>query len=74
MKSNQFWVRRFLWVTGIAFMILMGAALLRGRTVDAALTESFVWALISSAIFTAARYYKARQGQACALCRDPVDD
>lgn len=74
MKSKQFWVRRFLWVTGIVFMILMAAALLRGRTLDTALTESFIWALVSSAIFTGARYYQARRGVACALCKDTVDN
>ncbi|MDB5908472.1 MAG: hypothetical protein JWP34_2586 [Massilia sp.] len=73
MKTKQFWVKRFLWVTGIVFMMLMAAALLRGRTVEVALTESLVWALISSAIFTAVRYYKARKGEACALCKDTVE-
>jgi hypothetical protein len=74
MKSTEFWVKRYLWVTGIAFMILMAAALLRGRAFDVALTESFVWALVSSTIFCGARYYQARQGRPCALCRDTVED
>jgi hypothetical protein len=74
MKSTQFWVRRFLWVTGIVCMILIAAALLRGRSLDTALSESFAWALVASAIFTGSRYYKARKGIACALCRDTVED
>lgn len=74
MKSTEFWVKRFLWMTGIVFMILMAAALLRGRTMDTALTESFVWALTSAAIFTGWRYYQARKGVACALCKDTVED
>jgi hypothetical protein len=73
MKSKEFWVKRYLWVTGIAFMILMAAALLRGRAFEVALTESFLWALVSSAIFTGVRYYKARKGSPCALCKDTVD-
>lgn len=73
MKSKQFWVRRFLWMTGIVFMILMAASLLRGRTVDRALSESFTWALVSAAVFTGWRYYKARKGVACALCKDTPD-
>lgn len=73
MKSKQFWVRRFLWMTGIAFMILMAASLLRGRTVDRALSESFTWALVSAAVFTGWRYYQARKGVACALCEDTPD-
>jgi hypothetical protein len=74
MKSKEFWVRRFLWMAGIVFMILMAASLLRGRSVETALSESFLWALISSAVFTGWRYYQARKGVACALCKDTVED
>jgi hypothetical protein len=74
MKSWQFWVRRFLWVTGIVTMILVAAALLRGRRLDTALSESFTWALVAAAIFIGARYHQARQGIACALCGDTVED
>lgn len=74
MKSKQFWVKRYLWVTGIVFMLLMAVALLRGRTVELALTESFIWALVSAALFTGVRYYKASKGSPCALCRDTVED
>jgi hypothetical protein len=70
MKHKELWVRRFLWTTGIVFMILLGAALLRGRGIDTALSESFIWALISSGVFTGSRYYQARKGSACALCQD----
>lgn len=73
MKSKQFWVKRYLWVTGIVFMILMASALLRGRSVDTALSESFFWALVTAAIFTGSRYYQARRGKACALCKDTVE-
>jgi hypothetical protein len=74
MKSKEFWVKRYLWAAGIVFMILMAAALLRGRTIEEALTASFVWALVSSAVFTGWRYYQARKGVACALCKDTVED
>jgi hypothetical protein len=50
------------------------ASLLRGRAVETALSESFLWALISSVVFTGWRYYQARRGVACALCRDTVED
>jgi hypothetical protein len=73
-KSKEFWVKRFLWVTGIVAMTLLAAALLRGRSLDTALSESFGWALVSAAIFTASRYYQARKGIACALCKDTVED
>lgn len=74
MKSTEFWVKRFLWMTGIVFMILMAAALFRDRAMDTALTESFIWALVSSAVFTGWRYSQARKGVACAMCRDTVED
>jgi hypothetical protein len=74
MKSTQFWVRRFLWATAIVCMILIAAALLRGRSLDTAMPESFTWALVAGAIFTGSRYYQARKGIACALCKDTVED
>jgi hypothetical protein len=76
MKSRQFRVRRFLWMTGILPMILVAAALLRGRGPDTALSGSFTWALVTAAIFTGWRYHQAnpaRKGVACALCGDTVD-
>jgi hypothetical protein len=74
MKSKQFWAQRFLWMTGIVFMILMAAALLRGRTLEIALSASFGWALVSAALFTGWRYYQTRKGVACALCKDALED
>jgi hypothetical protein len=73
MKHKQIWVRRYLRATGIAFMILMAASLLRDRAVERALSESFTWALVSAAVFTGWRYYQARKGSACALCQEEPD-
>jgi hypothetical protein len=73
MKHKQIWVRRYLRATGIAFMILMAASLLRDRAVERALSESFTWALVSAAVFTGWRYYQARKGSACALCQEESD-
>jgi NhaP-type Na+/H+ and K+/H+ antiporter len=73
MKSNRFWIRRYLLVSGIAFILLLAAALLRGRSIDTALAESFLWALVSAGILTGWRYYQARKGIACAICKDTVD-
>jgi hypothetical protein len=74
MKSKEFWVKRYLWVTGIIFMLLMAVALLRGRAIEDALSASFAWALVSAGIHTGWRYYQARKGIACALCKDTVED
>ena len=74
MKSTASWARRFLWMTGMVFMILMGAALLKGGTLEDGLSGAFGWALVSAAIFTGSRYYYARRGVACALCKDTAED
>jgi hypothetical protein len=73
MKNKQLWVRRYLWTTGIVFMILLAVSLLRGRETDRALSESLIWALVSAAAFTARRYYLARKGATCALCKETAD-
>lgn len=74
MKSKRFWIKRYLSVAAIVFVILMASALLRGRGVDTALSESFIWALVAAAVFTGARYYRASKGIPCALCKDTVDE
>ncbi len=74
MKSKAFWVKRFLWMTGMVFMVVMAAALLKGRAIETSLSDSFIWALVSAGVFTGWRYYQARKGVACALCKDTVED
>jgi hypothetical protein len=74
MKSTAFWIRRFFVVSGLAIVILVAADLLKGGTLDGAIPSALAWALIASAIFTGSRYHRARKGQACALCRDTVED
>lgn len=74
MKSTGFWVRRFLVVAGGAFVLLVAIGLLKGREIERVLAESLLWAVPSAAAFTAIRYRKARKGEACALCRDTVED
>ena len=71
--KERLWVRRYLWTTGIVFMLLMAASLLRGRATERALSESFTWALLSAAVFTGWRYRQARRGATCALCKDRPD-
>lgn len=74
MKSTAFWIGRFCTVVAIVFAILLVAGLLRGRPVATVLADSLLWALVSATIFTVSRYYQARKGIACALCRDTVED
>lgn len=68
--KTSFWIKRFLIVLTGTFVFLLGAALLRGRPLHQALTESGVWAVIATSIFIAGRVYHSRRGEHCALCGD----
>ena len=70
MKPLSFWIRRYIWMVGIVTMLVFGSKLLRRFAPDQVITESFLWGLVSAAIFTGTRYYNARRGVACAMCRD----
>ena len=70
MKPTAYWVRLFLWVSGIATMLLLAVNLLKGYSLDDSLSESFTWGLVSAVIFTGSRFYHARKNIACALCGD----
>jgi hypothetical protein len=74
MKSTAFWVRRYFVVAGAAFVLLVAVGLLKDRPFDRILAESLLWSVLTAAVFTAARYRSARKGEACALCRDTVED
>ncbi len=68
--GTVFWIRRFLTVFAIAFVVIGGAQFLRGRTISDSMIQGLIWSTISSAIFTASRTYHAHRGHHCALCRD----
>jgi hypothetical protein len=70
MKTNFNWVKVFLKAAGAATVLLIAVGLLRGRALDTVLDQSFLWGLISGAVFTAAQWHKARRNAHCALCRD----
>lgn len=74
MKSTGFWIRRFMVVAGAVFVILAAVGLLKGHMLAEAWLEALGWALASATVFVAARYRSARRGEACALCRDTVED
>lgn len=70
MLGPAFWITRFLAVLAGAFAIICVAQLLKGHELAYAATEGAIWGIISAAIFTGARYWQARRGQHCALCKD----
>lgn len=69
----SFWVRRFLLVFGIAFVVIAVAQLVQGESLNHAATQALLWAAISSAIFTGTRICRSRNGEHCAICRDTPD-
>ena len=73
MKPLSFWVRRFLVIAGLVTLIIVCSKLLRGFALEQVLAESFLWGLVSATILIATRYYYARKGVACAMCRDTPD-
>lgn len=68
--GTSFWVRRFLLVFGIAFIVIAAAQLVQGESLNYAVTQALLWAAISATIFTGARIYQSRKGRHCALCQD----
>lgn len=66
----SFWVRRFALVFVAALVIIAGAQLSKGNSVDYSLTQGWIWGAISASVFTTTRMYQSRRGQHCAICRD----
>ena len=66
----QFWVKRFVTVLLGAFIIIGGAQLLKGHDLAYAATQAAIWSVLSAAVFTTARFFQARRGQHCAICKD----
>lgn len=70
----RFWVRRFVLVFAGAFVLIIAANLLRGRPAVTAAVQAGIWAAASAGVFTVSRYFQARRGQRCTICRDTPED
>lgn len=68
--SVGFWVKRFLTVLVGAFAIICVAQLLWGHDVAYSATQAAIWSTLAALIFTVARFFQARRGQHCAICKD----
>lgn len=73
MKSKAFWVKRTLMVFGAVWIMLIASGMFKGGEFEAVVPEACFWALVSTAVFIATRYYYASRGVACAMCRDTVE-
>ena len=74
MKSNAFWIKRYLTVFGGIVLLLLVAGLLKGKAFADVVPEAMFWSLLASTLFIGSRYSKAKRGIACAMCRDTVED
>lgn len=68
--GTRFWAVRTLQVLALCFGILLAVSFAKGRAPRAALEFSAFWAAVTTAVFIPARWFQARRGQHCALCRD----
>lgn len=68
--GKAFWVRRYLTVFALAFVMIAASHLFRGRSLEHAVSEALLWSIITATVFTVARLYQSRRGQYCAVCRD----
>lgn len=66
--NTPLWPRRFAIIFGIAFVVIAGAQLLRGRSPEDAVIHSLVWSTVSATIFVAAQAYRERRNERCAVC------
>ena len=65
-----FWIRRFSVVLAGAFVVICIAQLLKGHPLSYAAQQGAIWGIISSIVFTVARFFQARRGQHCVICKD----
>lgn len=68
--TTGFWIKRFFTVLAIAFAIICAAQYAKSHDLAYAVTQGAIWSLLSAFVFTIARYFQARRGQHCAICRD----
>jgi hypothetical protein len=73
MKDAARWVRHFLMALGASTVFLLAVYVMRGMDLDRAIREAAMWGLIAASIFIGGRYYNAKRGKACALCRDTAE-
>ena len=68
--GTHFWIKRFLVVLAGAFVVIAAAQLLKGHSVSYSAAQAGIWGVVSALVFTVARFFQARRGQHCAICKD----
>jgi hypothetical protein len=62
MHGLGYWILQFLFAAVTMFLLLIGVDLLSGANVGDSLWGTLAWAVTASALFTGARYSRARRG------------
>jgi hypothetical protein len=62
------WAFQYAVAASTMFALLVGVDMAKGTAFADAWPSALAWAVLSSAIFIGARYYKAKQDSACAVC------
>ncbi len=66
----SFWIRRFCFVSCLAFGGIALGQLLQRHSASDAFAHAALWAPLSALVFTVARLYQSRKGQRCDICQD----
>ena len=61
--GKAFWIRRFFFVWGLAFVVIAMGQVLKGRELMFAVTEGARWGLLASMVFVTARVWQSRRKQ-----------
>ena len=65
-----FWIRRFVVVLAGSFAVICAAQLFKGHPLRYSTSQGAIWGITAASIFTLARFFQARRGQHCAICKD----
>ncbi|HEX8281646.1 MAG TPA: hypothetical protein VF551_09725 [Chthoniobacterales bacterium] len=68
--TRGFWIKRYFTVLVGAFIVICAAQLLKGHDLRYSAAQAAIWGVITASVFTIARWFQARRGQHCAICRD----
>lgn len=68
--GRAFWIKRFLTVSAGSFVVISAAQMLKGNGVPYSISQGVLWGVLTGTVFTVSRYFQARRGQHCAICKD----
>jgi len=69
----KFWIGRFAIAMGVAFVVIAGAQMLKGNSLEYAVVQGLLWSIVAAAVFTMTGVYRWRRGERCAVCGDPPE-